>query len=404
MSNNQIKHPFGLRGNKLVSVSEVPRGRACECKCPNRVCGAPLEAVKGQQRQHYFRHYNRPECPGGVETAIHLKAKQLLIEKKQIKLPAYVIDQTRCDSKGMVHTFSKKFVEEGLEVSFDTVEAEIQIQDIRPDILAMLKDRKLIIEIFYSNKVSEEKMEKIKSLGISAIEIDLSRIKQEDVLNSEVFWLYMNDIANIHWLNYALKKDEQDKIDMEVSSLVTSQENIYKIKEEEQETIRKRDKEKFERALNDIGRIMNKEYISKLTQNGDQHHAWLNFGQKLNYKWLELPEFVRLEVVNGGWIFGCDKRVWQSAVFWRFVQNSSSPFHLKSVYPWLRDQGKCRVPACAVEVSKNLNIFSSITPKELIDFPPYYWATLAEYFNYLCHKGILRPLKEKDWYKPCGKT
>ena len=82
----EIKLPFGLNENNIiVHIADIESGDKCNLVCPS--CKSPLIAVKGNKKQHHFRHKNFRECKGGLESAIHLAAKQMIMEKKQLTLP-----------------------------------------------------------------------------------------------------------------------------------------------------------------------------------------------------------------------------------------------------------------------------------------------------------------------------
>lgn len=76
-----IKLPFGLNErNVLVHIADVGSDTYCNYFCPS--CKSPLTAAKGTKIQHHFKHSVDSECQGGVESAIHLAAKQLIMEKR----------------------------------------------------------------------------------------------------------------------------------------------------------------------------------------------------------------------------------------------------------------------------------------------------------------------------------
>src|ERR1700730_16969980 len=125
MSKAEIRIPFGVdRTKRVVHISEVERGRACDCMCPG--CDAPLTAVKGAVRQHHFRHGVEVECEGALESAIHLAAKQIIIERKELTLPKYVVTGARSDSKGRLHRASEEPIPAGTVQKFDSVAAEVE--------------------------------------------------------------------------------------------------------------------------------------------------------------------------------------------------------------------------------------------------------------------------------------
>lgn len=176
MKDDQIQMPFGLNeNNALVHISEVQKGYQCNCKCLS--CGTALIATKGPERAHHFRHYSITDCNG--ESIIHKAAKHIILEKMQITLP------------------------NGNRINLDSARDEVHLPEMTPDILAMVGNNQIIIEIYYTHRVDEDKQEKIQRANISAIEIKLSDLKTEDITNTDSFWLYINDPTRVTWLYQA---------------------------------------------------------------------------------------------------------------------------------------------------------------------------------------------------------
>lgn len=80
-----MKLPYGLKDGKLVHISEVDKGKKCGCVCP--ACDSPLIAKKGEKTIHHFAHDKKYICNNGVETALHIAAKDMLEKEKRIHLP-----------------------------------------------------------------------------------------------------------------------------------------------------------------------------------------------------------------------------------------------------------------------------------------------------------------------------
>lgn len=78
------------RDGKLISINEAKRGLACNCICP--ACKSVLIARKGDVRIPHFAHYKNNSCETGFQTSIHLLAKELINEKKMIKIPPVYCD------------------------------------------------------------------------------------------------------------------------------------------------------------------------------------------------------------------------------------------------------------------------------------------------------------------------
>ena len=93
-----VKLPYGLRqegeSERLVHISEIipsESGLRCRCVCPS--CGVRLQAKLPKTRKDFtprFAHHRGDECEYAVETALHLKAKEIIEEEKQLHLPSVI--------------------------------------------------------------------------------------------------------------------------------------------------------------------------------------------------------------------------------------------------------------------------------------------------------------------------
>ena len=221
----KIKQPFGLNENNIiVHIANVEDGKEYICTD----CKMLLIAVKGDKNQHHFRHKNDNECTGGLESSIHLAAKQVIMEKKQIRLPEFFCSAMGKDSRGKEHFERVTVVKDGTIVIFNSVEEEKELHEMRFDILAMVGAEPLIIEIYYRHKVEDVKIEKIKKANISAIEIDLSDLTQEDIKDWHNFWSCINDAQRIKWLHNA---KAHTSIYLKIVKKIKAQEEHYKREE-----------------------------------------------------------------------------------------------------------------------------------------------------------------------------
>jgi hypothetical protein len=203
VSTKEIKLPFGLDPNgELVHIKESVNGKDCNLVCPG--CGDQLIAANnGTKLQPHFRHDGGAECVIGFESAIHRAAKQLIVMHKKITVPELVVKVEKADSKAVVHTKQLAIVSHGEILKFDFVQQEKMLEGIIADLLAIKDNEQMIIEIFCTHQVDEEKIRKIQDIGLSAIEIDLSGLTQGDVLNWDALWAYMNNHENVTWLHCA---------------------------------------------------------------------------------------------------------------------------------------------------------------------------------------------------------
>ena len=195
-----IKLQFGLKNDILLHISQVQQGLACGCVCPQ--CRKPLVARRGPVLVHHFAHYRGAECAKAVETALHLAAKGILADRREIRLPSVEI---RLDYGLRVMLLSPERT-----FALDDVQAECRTGDIVPDILAYCRKTLLMIEIRVTHPVDEAKRKKIRDLGISTIEIDLSsacRTFSPDELCDAV----VNQTANKQWL-FNAKSEEWKQV------------------------------------------------------------------------------------------------------------------------------------------------------------------------------------------------
>ncbi|AWN40706.1 hypothetical protein [Methylobacterium durans] len=158
---------FGERPDgTLAHISEVPSGLACRCRCPG--CSALLVARKGEHLSHHFGHHRAADeraCQTGPETALHRFAKELLARQLALVLPPLQPDGGR--QAGYA----------GGCFRFDTALLEQRLGSIIPDVIARRGDRDLLVEFCVTNACDAAKIEKIASLGLAAVEIDLSGLE-----------------------------------------------------------------------------------------------------------------------------------------------------------------------------------------------------------------------------------
>lgn len=177
---------YGLKGKNFVSIDVVQKGLQCDCKCPN--CGTKLVAKKGKNNKHHFAHYNCADCNHGAESALHLLAKSILEQRKELFLPDYRRNKT------------------GRIVRFTDVDLESRDYDgFVPDVVLRKKDHALCVEILVTHSVDEEKRKKIENSKVSTLEVDLSYLIDNydeaavvEALNTgkNSYWIYNNKYEN----------------------------------------------------------------------------------------------------------------------------------------------------------------------------------------------------------------
>lgn len=392
-----IKLPFGLnKNNALVHVTDVERGKSCNCFCPD--CKSPLIASKGTKKQPHFKHAVDNNCEGGLESAIHLAAKQIIREKKQISLSAFILKRSVKDSKNIRYVEEKTVIKRGTIVQFDSIIEEAELHGMRVDILAKKGMTRLIIEIFYRHKVDTQKRQKIVDANISAIEIDLSDLTSDDVRNWQAFELSLNDPKRVEWLHNAKARHYYPELEKKLIKIISDREKKY----QQEERKENREKKQLLGAIEDLKILSSEESIAKLKQKAEMHPIWNYYSQWYVFSFNELPDFVNADVPNGDWIFGCDKRIWQTAFYKSFIMSNDKPFSIMNVDRWLQDKVGLKIPQAIKIVGIYARRYHELIPVDIYHNRPSSWKTLLAYFNYLRDLGSLE-FANNDYHNPGNK-
>jgi hypothetical protein len=207
-----LKLPYGLRDGQLLHISEVANGLGCACTCPG--CGARLVARnQGQRKVAHFAHHQAPECPYGLQTAIHLAAKEVFLKYHAFCLPgaaghfdftpdywaSFDFDASFYEGcvPGTIHV-ADEYDYPKLYVAVYDVLLERKTEDIIPDIILCTENGPLLVEIAVTHFIDDKKHEKLKRLGIPTIEIDLSKVAR-DLALPELEDLLIHQTAHKRW-------------------------------------------------------------------------------------------------------------------------------------------------------------------------------------------------------------
>ena len=200
---------FGLHEGTLKHISEVANGISCNCVCP--ACEKKLVARNGgNKRIHHFAHYESKECKYGVQTSIHIAAKQILQKRGRIKVPAnsvFINTEIEKEEHQFISHGEFQSISNEMYIQYDAVVLEKKLHKFIPDVVILAKNKKLIIEIAVTHFVGRQKIDNIISSEISAIEIDLSKLdyalKLEDLEN-----LIIDSTENKTWLHNEFAKQQ----------------------------------------------------------------------------------------------------------------------------------------------------------------------------------------------------
>jgi len=180
---------YGIRDGILHNIKDVESGLSCNLNCA--LCDDRLIAKKGNRKQHHFAHYRVENCKGAVETSLHLLAKEIISEKKEITLPRV---ELKIGTKQEHFIFHKP-----TKVKFNKIRVENKLGEIIPDLICYVNQQPLLVEIAVTHFIDEIKKQKIKKLNLSTIEVDLSEFK-EGITKEELSKLLIDDTSKKKWI------------------------------------------------------------------------------------------------------------------------------------------------------------------------------------------------------------
>ena len=188
------------QNGKLVHIDSVPNGLNCNCHCP--ACNEPLSARQGKKNEHSFAHPSGSQCAYGYQTSLHLLAKEIISEGCKILLPPVFYDRKALDLSKLDNE-DLESIESPIRGPFtlekaDSIQLEVRYGDIIPDIILYYNGKPLIVEIYVTHPVDEEKEDKIRKAGVSAIEFDLSAVDRE--IDKECLRSILEKGENCRWI------------------------------------------------------------------------------------------------------------------------------------------------------------------------------------------------------------
>jgi hypothetical protein len=300
------KIPFGLRDGRLLQPDEVSRGLACNCVCPG--CGSRLVAHHGEKKVKHFVHHVAADCIQGYESAIHKAAKQVLLQSKEILVPAIHASEFLFDRGSSVKVRESQSIAERF-IPIEDVEVEKDMGSVVPDLVLSGLGKKLFIEIACTHFVDEIKRSKLKELGVATLEIDLSGLSEVPSM-SELARLVVEEPSIRLWVC----NPKQDELNRRVSAVAKQKLTEAVAKEELR-------KEQY------------RQWAERYRNMRDEEKLAVEL-KKLGINRNQLPNFLGV-FVRGGNSFSAHVRVWQTAIFANFVcQKELNDFSVEEVCMW----------------------------------------------------------------------
>ncbi len=325
-----IKINYGLRNGQIISISDITseeRGLKCNCVCPG--CGEPLQARIGTgKRQRHFAHDNTACNPiHATQSALHIMAKEIIQSEHVFRTPPLKIsaeDIADIDiediydydlPEGIIYKESKRFC-------CDNVLLEHRINDMIPDVVVYTGNRMCIVEIAVTHFVDEKKLQKIKHTGIAVLEMDLSEFHHSEITREELKKLLLQHEGDKYkkWLyNPNYEKAISYAREWYISKINNKKEEERLEREEKNKELREKLRKRRD-AQEKIDQLMLPENYKSSLNSLRNENAML---QKMKYykfyaNCKSLPFYIDIPI-TGEQIFDCDRRIWQAAVFDKFV-------------------------------------------------------------------------------------
>jgi len=235
-------------------------------------------------------------------------AKEVLGKAKRIRLPTVVSTKT--------------VVQEEVDWHFDTAYEEVMMENMRPDIVLVKGEVKLLVEIVVTNESSPEKIALLQDRNLPALEIylDSDDIWQFD--RDEIKGLVLDETANKSWIHNRKKKEWEDAQAKKAEAQARRAAEKAKQEEERKVRIAESKLERIQRALDPaIENENRRKWAAELPDNP----RWKNISRQLGISLSTVPAYLNTPIL-GDSVFACDRRLWQGLLFRLMICPRKKPF------------------------------------------------------------------------------
>lgn len=195
-----------MQNDLLIHIADANRGLDCNCVCLG--CGGRLSAKKGDVNEHHFAHYNQVDgdgCSGGVETALHKYAKQVIEKAGYLELPAMKVNLPFPDNEFTAEIAARRAVFERV-----IIEERMTFGHRRIDVVGYETEGRVLIEIFVSHRVKGKKLHDVKIAEEAMIEIQIQRevmFPNGALITEGLDKLILDSHTNKRWLFHPRAKE-----------------------------------------------------------------------------------------------------------------------------------------------------------------------------------------------------
>lgn len=418
----EVKLPYALKDGVLTHISKIPiheKGLKCGCVCPH--CSKKLIARLGPVNIHHFAHTSDCDPHSAIQTMLHYLAKEIVSKLGEFYLPKHVLkfaddglevedfytEDLAADSlpndlyyqEGYFFKSRRKYGDEFLEsvrggvYKVNSVNVESRLSGIVPDIILNISGLEMIVEIAVTHFTDREKLMKIKELNIAALEIDLSDFYRE-WKNTQDFSglekIFTQHTSLLKWLHVP-----NDMIRI-AQGIERRQFLVKESVERKAADHERRENQRSTQVLNiskDMSRAMTmyepdnyQKLLEKHAQNINQNRFWNSMLKKYPIKKDIYPDIIDFPI-RGEIMFGCDRKVWQGAIYFYLVydkKGASCKFVDERMLQWMRE-----------------SLYRELiyTPGLKDNGMPTHGDVIKTYFRYLMDNGCLQNDQMVHWNK-----
>lgn len=334
---------------EIVSIYEIPKNiklrKGWECVCPK--CSIDIIARRGEIKEDHFAHKpaihgpgsgNGNGCSAGSanETALHQMAKQIIEEERKISIPKKEIPLGNLKRIFPVY-IQKKLpeiypVQPAAVLICEDVRLEERMADFQPDAVVVAQGRTYLIEIKVLHQTPPEKIERVAKYGrYPMLEIDLSSFLDKPISREKLRSLITSETRLREWIYYPNEAEliEQARQFLESLDIVKEYRKSLSEKERREQQERERKERENQRRQAAKERRERKQwqmfqpeyYAALLLKYKGKAGGYTKevFSKYHFYKEGTLPPFFVNIPITGEIIFRCDRRVWQAAIFDRWI-------------------------------------------------------------------------------------
>ena len=325
-------------------------------------------------------------------------AKEIIESSKKLRFPGiYIKKDDYCNDIEDIRVQAKIPPSIGYRkssvVNCDSVSLEKKISSIVPDIMVTAEGRKCLIEVAVTHFVDEEKEQKIKEIGLPLFEIDLSNLYNSEFSREELAEEVLFNPSNRTWIFNPRYDDAERWAKEQYSKIIQSAEEEVK-RQDEKESFRaiwkQQRREIGEKRIKDIFELDNYQKTVAALKNKEEaakHLKQLHMKTDID----KLPFFLNIPI-TGEMVFPCDRRIWQSALFDKFVFNRNSEgenkptVHIKKVQKWIEEYNK-QFPI-DWGLTYKTEVLVSREEKKTVSL---LYDVVYTFFKYLVYLGFLEP-------------